>query len=249
MQFGYTTIAVSRCAVPDVAGMRHLYQHECHCQVIAYSMVARGLADSWYITVDGEVAGYGAIWNSHYPGRVSEFYVLPVYRSLVNRLFEAFVRCAGPTELAAQSNVPHMLGLLYEYCREITQENALFQYNHHPGLSLSEADLQRNPHDDNEWFLNMDGVTAAKGGILHHYNPPYSDIYMEVVPEFRRKGVGSYLVQQLASECWHMGRIPCARCNIDNNASRRTLERAGLACCGYHLAGRLLPSLVNPTKE
>ncbi len=232
-------VEISCCSAADVAGMRELYQHECNCQLITYSMVPRGLADSWRITVDGELAGHGAVWNRHFPGRVSEFYVLPSHRSLTNVLFQQFIQCASPTEIGAQTNVPPMLTLLYAFCKEIWHENYLFQHSKPAGISISGGKLSASPHEPNEWTLDVNGTTMGKGGILHHYNVPYSDLYMEVLPEFRSKGMGSYLVQQLASLCWQMGRIPCARCNTDNVASRKTLERAGLACCGHYLAGRI----------
>src|SRR4029450_6274661 len=78
-----------------------------------------------------------------------------------------------------------------------------------------------------EWLLEMEGNTGAKGGILFHYNRPYGDIYMEVSEPFRRRGLGSYLVQELKRRCYELGAIPCARCNPQNIASRRTLQRAG----------------------
>ena len=78
-----------------------------------------------------------------------------------------------------------------------------------------------------EWVLEADGSVVAKGGILFHYNRPYGDIYMEVEEPFRRRGLGSYLVQELKRECYQLGAVPCARCNPDNIASRRTLLRSG----------------------
>ena len=34
-----------------------------------------------------------------------------------------------------------------------------------------------------------------------------------------------------------MGRVPAARCNISNNASKATLIKAGLTPCGFRLKG------------
>ena len=78
-----------------------------------------------------------------------------------------------------------------------------------------------------EWRLEVDGATAATGGILFHYNQPYGDIYMEVAEPFRRRGVGSYLVQELKRVAYELGSIPCARCSPENVASRKTLQKAG----------------------
>ena len=85
----------------------------------------------------------------------------------------------------------------------------------------------------------MKGTAVAKGGILFHYNRPYGDIYMEVNDRFRRRGLGSYLVQELKRECYRFGAVPAARCNPTNIGSRRTLQRAGFAPVAHILIGAL----------
>ena len=85
----------------------------------------------------------------------------------------------------------------------------------------------------------VDGAVAAKGGILFHYNPPYGDIYMEVMEKFRKHGLGSYLVQELKRECYKLGAIPCARCDPTNVVSRKTLQRAGFVPFAHILNGIL----------
>jgi RimJ/RimL family protein N-acetyltransferase len=78
---------------------------------------------------------------------------------------------------------------------------------------------------------------AASGGILFHYNRPYGDIYMETAEAFRRRGLGSFLVQELKRVCYEGGQVPAARCSPNNIASRRTLQRAGFVPCGHILKG------------
>ena len=78
-------------------------------------------------------------------------------------------------------------------------------------------------------MIESEGVPVATGGVLFHYNPPYGDIYMGVNEVYRRRGFGSYLVQELKRIAYEMGKIPAARCNASNVASRRTLQKAG--CC------------------
>ena len=60
---------------------------------------------------------------------------------------------------------------------------------------------------------------------------------MEVAEPYRRRGYGSYLVQELKRICYERGKKPAARCNVSNAASRRTLEKAGLLPCGHLLVG------------
>ncbi len=88
-----------------------------------------------------------------------------------------------------------------------------------------------------EWIIEAGGEVAATGGILFHYNVPYGDIYMEVAEPFRRRGYGSYLVQELKRTCYEMGRVPAARCNVSNVASRATLQKAGFLPCARILSG------------
>ena len=60
---------------------------------------------------------------------------------------------------------------------------------------------------------------------------------MEVDEPYRRRGFGSYLIQELKRVCYEMGRIPAARCNVGNVASRHSLQKAGLLPCPRILNG------------
>jgi len=62
---------------------------------------------------------------------------------------------------------------------------------------------------------------------------------MEVAEPFRRKGFGSYLVQELKRICYERGSIPAARCNPENIASRKTLQKAGFVPYAHMLTGKL----------
>ena len=92
---------------------------------------------------------------------------------------------------------------------------------------------------DARWLLELDGQIAATGGILFHYNPPYGDIFMAVAEPFRRRGLGSYLVQELKRTCHQQGNTPAARCNTNNLPSRKTLQKAGFVPCGHILTASL----------
>ena len=92
---------------------------------------------------------------------------------------------------------------------------------------------------EGDWVVKMNGEVVAAGGVLDHYRPPYGDICMEVIPRARRQGIGSHLVQELRHVSYEVGRRPAARCDSDNEASRRTLQRGGLLPCGRLLAGEV----------
>jgi RimJ/RimL family protein N-acetyltransferase len=95
--------------------------------------------------------------------------------------------------------------------------------------------------EDRRWrgVVEVDGQVAATGGVLFHYNPPYGDIHMETAEAFRRRGLGAFLVQELKRVCYERGRVPGARCNIDNVASVHTLQKAGFVPCGHILTGEV----------
>lgn len=90
-----------------------------------------------------------------------------------------------------------------------------------------------------EWGLEVGQEIVATGGLFFHYNPPYGDIYMEVANAYRQRGLGTCLVQELKRLCREGGRVPAARCQQRNVASRRALERAGMVPCGRVLRGRI----------
>jgi ribosomal protein S18 acetylase RimI-like enzyme len=60
---------------------------------------------------------------------------------------------------------------------------------------------------------------------------------MEVSPNHRRMGIGSYLVQEIIKECFLAGRVPAARTSIQNIGSRVTLTKAGMQVAGFMLLG------------
>lgn len=92
-----------------------------------------------------------------------------------------------------------------------------------------------------DWVLELNGAEVGKGAMLFHYNPPYADISMEIHEPFRRRGLGSYLVQELKRCARELGAISAARTNHDNFASQRTLAKAGMISVGKIVTGQLPP--------
>ncbi|HEY0866526.1 MAG TPA: hypothetical protein VGE01_04070, partial [Fimbriimonas sp.] len=71
----------------EVEAMRDLYRQEAACQIIHDSILRRGLADAYLVTVDGKVGGYGGVWNQYDPGMAMEFYTLPHLRGLARPMY------------------------------------------------------------------------------------------------------------------------------------------------------------------
>jgi GNAT superfamily N-acetyltransferase len=244
-------VQVRRVEFADVEALRELYRQEQNCQIIHDSILRRGLADPYLILVDDRVGGYGGVWNKYDPGRLMEFYTLPQLRAAALPMLRELVVASGATQMEAQTNCPLMLLMLYDCATNIIAENVLFQdtFITHlicPGAVFRHATPEDAasifPHRDEpigEWIVEAQGAAVATGGFLCHYNPPYGDIYMEVAEHARRKGYGSYLIQDLKRVCYEAGKKPAARCNSSNVASRRTLEKAGFVPCARLLVGEL----------
>lgn len=244
-------IQVRRVEYPEIEALRDLYRQEANCQIVRDSMLRRGLADGYLLLCDGQTAGYGGVMNKHDPGRLIEFYVLPVRRQRAQPMFRELLGASGATEIAAQTNLPLMLTMLFDFGTHIRDESVLF-YDAFPTHLECPAGVFRHvtPEDAStlfahhgeppgDWLLEVDGIAVASGGFLCHYNPPYGDLYMEVEESWRRKGFGSYIIQELKRVCYEAGRRPAARCNVANVASRQTLQKAGMLPCARLLVGNV----------
>jgi GNAT superfamily N-acetyltransferase len=228
-----------------------LYLQEINAQVRYNACHERGWTDSYLLTANGLPVGYGAVMGQEIKGRDTAFecYVIPPFRSLANRLFEDLLRISEVRLIECQTNDPVMPALLYAYAHQIKSPVILFSEGSMtrytiPGVIFrprQDGDILFEHHHEPEgdYVLEVEGKIVASGGFLTHYNMPYADIYMEVTEAFKRRGLGSYIVQQVKRECYLAGRVPAARCNMENVASSATLLKAGLAVAGYMLIGEV----------
>jgi GNAT superfamily N-acetyltransferase len=209
----------------------------------------RGFNDSYLIRVDGGVVGYGTVTSGEdehkvfQKGILNEFYLLPDYKSFAVAVFGQLLAASQAIRMQVQTNDTLSLLLLYDFAVRITPEAILFHDARTTGLSLPDGVFRRAAPSESEdgWLIEVAGNIVASGGFLTHYNPPYGDIYLGVAEPHRRRGYGSYLVQELKRVCYEAGRRPAARCNAANLASRKTLEKAGLLPCARILTGELSP--------
>jgi GNAT superfamily N-acetyltransferase len=232
-------IEIRRAEYQEVERMRDLYRQEVNCQLIHDSCLRRGIADAYLIEVDGRVGGYGGVWNKYDPDRLMEFYTLPAVRQHSLPIFRELLAASEAKEMEAQTNSPLMLLMLLDCATNIRAENFLFHDAFTSTLPSPGGVFRRSVPEDaveDEWVIETEGVVFG-GGYLCHYNPPYGDIYMGVDEKVRRKGYGSYLVQELKRVCYEGGRKPSARCNAVNTASRLTLQKAGMLPCGRLMVG------------
>ncbi len=222
-----------------------------NCQIIHDSIHSRpGWTLEYFLTAGEAPVGYGSIavagpWKDK--PTIYEFYVLPRCRVRLFGLFSVLLSASGANRIETQSNDAVLTAMLHAFARDVASERILYHDKFTTALAPAGAVFRRAVAADNlqipegqlfsHGVVEVDGVVAAKGGILFHYNRPYGDIYMEVAGPFRRRGLGSYLVQELKRICYEQGNIPSARCNPKNFASRKTLQKAGFVPCGRLLTG------------
>jgi hypothetical protein len=217
-------------AASEVLPLRTRFRAEMNHQIMHDSLHERkGWTQSYLLEFDGVAAGFGGVaiggpWKDK--PTIFEFYVPPHHRSGLFDLFEALLAASRARFLEVQSNEPCLPIMLHVYGRDIASESIVFADHFTTALPANGALFRRTTSDAEaqqciaeraggpEAALEIDGKEVAKGGILFHYNRPYGDTY-------------------------ELGAVPAARCNTDNVASRRTLQRAGLVPCAHILVGSI----------
>ena len=240
----------------EIEGMRDIYRHEMNCQVLFDSIHARPGWSHEYLITDGDAkVGYGSVavagpWKER--PTLYEYFLLPHHRGRIFDAFLALLASSGVTRVETQSNDVLLTVMLHTFAATVTSESILFHDRLTTAHVLLDAVFRRaTPEDaaqiageqlapEATWVVAVGGVVAAAGDILFHYNRPYGDIYMKVGESFRRRGLGTFLVQELKRVCYECGSVPAARCNPQNVASRQTLQRAGFVPCGHIVKGRVV---------
>lgn len=246
-------LSVTPVPLDAIAHWRDQYRLEMACQVVHDSIHARpGWSDEYLLLADGTCVGYGSVavggpWTAN--PTAYEFYVAPPHRLRLFELFEAFLAASGAAAIEVQSNDALATVMLHAFARDVRSESILFEdavaTSHGPEGACFRAPTAAEAPDVSadrlRWhgMVEVGGAVAGRGGILFHYNRPYGDIFMEVGEQFRRRGLGAFLVQELKRVCYEGGHRPAARCNPGNVASRRTLQKAGFVPCGHILKGRV----------
>lgn len=217
------------------------------CQFIKFSALGRGFVRVFEFG-DPNPFGYGILQTKYDPDAIVEFYCLPAYDAFAQKAFAALVNASGAKEVLAQSNMPKLFSLMQANAAKIETRSILFRDAAVASL-VSDAKVRCVRPEDQVFehhgepvgslCAEVDGHIVATAGYLTHYNPPYADVFMEVESSWRKKGIGSYLVQEVMKSIRQEGLVPAARCNPDNEASRRTLEKAGFAVCGEYVSGLL----------
>lgn len=229
---------------------RDLYLQAMNRQIRFNACHERGWSTLYMFMLDGAPIGYAAIKGKNELSDrdcIFEFFLLPAQRKLASLAFQQLIEFTQATYIECQSNDGFITPLLYEFAEQIRTEVILFEDQQITDLKIPDATFRHYTDDDKvfehqseppgDYVLVSNNKVLATGGFLLHYNRPFADLYMEVQMDYRGKGLGSYLLQEVKKACYLAGRVPAARCNLENKASRACLEKAGMGVCGFVLEG------------
>jgi GNAT superfamily N-acetyltransferase len=244
-------LSVAKTHLSRIQSLRALFLQEARFQVRYNACHERGWTDSYLLTSGGDEVGYGSIKGQEVADRdtVFEFYVIPPFRRHASQLFDRLLSASSAGFIECQSNDALLSSMLFEFARDINADVVLFEAHAATSLVCPGAVFRPRRSGDRifehtvepvgDYVLELHGEVVATGGFLTHYNKPFGDVYMEVEQQHRRKGAGSFLVQEIIRRCYLAGLVPAARCGLENIASRATLTRAGLRTCGFMLKGHV----------
>jgi GNAT superfamily N-acetyltransferase len=245
-------LQITKTDLKDILHLRALFLQECNFQVRYNACHERGWSDSYLINIDGANIGYGSVKGKDdltEREAIFEFYIMPAWRKNASAIFEKLIAESTATYIECQSNDLLLSSMHYEFGQNISSDVILFKDGPITALEIADATFrqrmpdehlfQHNHEPDGDYVIEVNREVVATGGFLLHYNKPFADLYMEVREDQRQKGYGSLIIQELKKACFISGRIPAARCNISNKASKATLLKGGLATAGYMLLGEI----------
>ena len=156
------------------------------------------------------------------------------------QLFRQLIDASQATRIRAQTNDRLLLLMLYDCATDIIVENVLFADGAETTLPAPAGALERKAGEEEEWRIVDEGQIAAERGpavslqpaVCRHLYGGGRDLSAPRLWELPRAGA--------QARAYTIGNIPAARCNADNAASRRTLERAGMLPCGRILRGEVV---------
>jgi GNAT superfamily N-acetyltransferase len=242
-------ITIKKVPLEEIGHFRNQFLHENNFQFVCNKYHDYGWADT-YLFKDGEEhIGYGSVWGTDRRqdrDTIFEFFLIQPFRNFTHSIFPRFIDATKAIYIESQSNDLLLTAMLYEYAQNVHAEAILFEDHYKTDFSIPETIFRPRkfddaPENDSNFFVESHGLIVASGGLMLNYNFPYADIYMGVKEEFRQRGLGSYIVQEIKKAAYAAGRVPSARCNIDNKISKSTLLKAGFKVCGFRLKGLIRP--------
>ena len=245
-------INVHKVALADILYLRRLFLQATNFQIRYDACHGRGWSDSYILEQNGTKIGYSSVkGNNKIEDRdtIFEFYLVPAFRNLAPLAFEELLKVSGASSVECQTNEPFLTSFAYTHGTHLSSDTILFSDDRVTHLRPKGATFRARVEGElifkhytepqGNFVIERSGEVVATGGFLLHYNMPFADIYMEVREDARRKGFGSFLVQEIKVQCYLAGRVPAARTGSNNIASKATLLKAGFEVAGHMLLARV----------
>ncbi|MFT3783073.1 MAG: GNAT family N-acetyltransferase [Nibricoccus sp.] len=242
----------------EVEPLRELQRQETPLAALLSSGEHQGYFQTYLITLGGAHAAYGTVGHDdrwHRAPTVFELYIRPEFRAFGETIFADFTASTNASAFEFQTSDAGLSAILSSWCGEAVVDKIIFSDSlttflpgygtiiHQFWPSDVAKVFQHHSQPVGDWVLEFDGKIAGTGGMKHRYQPPYVDLFAEINPRYRQRGLGSYLIQELKRLCYDLGLKPCARCSPDDLPAIRTIERAGFTPCAHVLSGQLLAQI------
>ena len=237
-------VQVDKASLHEIQDLRELSLQEYHFQFVHDKCYGAGWSDTYLFSIGNETIGFGSVWGKDdrkARDTIFDFYLLPSHQKLTNSIFSKFSMVCKASFIECQTNHALQSQMMFAYARNIYAEAILFEDSLQTELKIPDTLFKKNASSEEgaEYVLEYAGQKVAGGGYVWNYNFPYIDMYYEVKEDHRKRGFGSLITQELKREAYRLKRVPAARCNIKNNASKATLIKAGMKVCGHMLIGEL----------
>jgi GNAT superfamily N-acetyltransferase len=246
-------ISVLKTELKNILALRGLFLQETNFQIRYNACHERSWTDPYLLLQDDVAVGYASIKGKDDLNKrdaVFEYFLIPACRTGTYLFFHQLAQVSQARFIECQSNDLILSSLLFQYTKNIVSDTILFKDRSVTEFAMQRTVFRKRREDDmifehhsepvGEFVLELNREIVATGGFLIHYNYPFADHYMEVMEDQRQKGFGSLILQEVKKRSYLAGRVPAARCNIGNNASKATLIRAGFEITGFMLTGEIM---------
>src|SRR3569833_824144 len=232
---------ITKVNLKEILPLRALFLQENNFQVRYDACHERGWSDSYLISSGYTPIGYGSVKGKEDLSQrdaIFEFYLLPSYRDRTSVIFQQLIKASQAIFIECQSNSVLISSMLYEFAVKISSDVILFEDGPITTLDIPgaifrewhEGDniFKHNSEPEGSHVLEIAGEVIATGGFLLHYNKPYADLYMEVRKDRRRKGYGSFLIQEKRKNKKKTKHKPTTQKKKTNKTTKTTKQKGGL---------------------
>ncbi|MDN5287928.1 MAG: Acetyltransferase protein [Mucilaginibacter sp.] len=234
----------------EIEQHRQLFLAETKFQFIYNKCHGAGWVDNYLFEFKERPIGYGSVWGKDKRedrDTICEFFLDQPFRKYGRRIFDQFIIAANAIFVECQTNDNMLASMAFESAKNINAEAILFEDAFETAFTIDGAKFVKTRNSD-EWdaySIQKNEDVVATGGFIWNYNFPYIDIYYEVKENFRKQGYGVLIMQELKKEAYKLNRLPAARCNVNNQASKALLLKAGMRVCGHIIIGEII-TVISP---